>query len=266
VSASEAPPRGRHALLTRYGKLDLDVFTEREAKRFVREGADPRTDAALAWELLYRLEPDLYERLATAERLHPALLRWLPSRAGRVAEVGAGSGRLTVALSERARELVAVEPAAPLRALLERKLRSAPARCDTRVLDGYFDELPLDDGWADLVVACSAFTPAPGHGGDAGLAEMERICRPSGTVVLIWPNAIDYLAERGYSYVSFDGDVFAEFPDGHEAAALIDLFYPQASAAAHAACESGEDGPVRVSYEELGVNAPRDLAFKVIGR
>ena len=45
---------------------------------------------SLAWELLYRLEPGLYERLANAERLHPDIMDWLPRCADRIVEVGAG--------------------------------------------------------------------------------------------------------------------------------------------------------------------------------
>ena len=47
------------------------MFTRDEASRFSPHGAgDPQQDAVLAWELLYRLEPRLYDRLASAERLH----------------------------------------------------------------------------------------------------------------------------------------------------------------------------------------------------
>ena len=92
------------------------MLTADEARRFVPHGAgDPQTDIALAWELLYRLEPELYDRLVSAERLHPGVLGWLPHDVERIVEVGAGTGRLTLELIERAREVVAVEPAAPLR-------------------------------------------------------------------------------------------------------------------------------------------------------
>ena len=48
------------------------MFTPEEARRFVLRGdGDPQNDVVLAWELLYRLEPELYDRLASAERLHP---------------------------------------------------------------------------------------------------------------------------------------------------------------------------------------------------
>ncbi|TMC62217.1 MAG: hypothetical protein E6J16_11805, partial [Chloroflexota bacterium] len=51
-------------LMERYSASDLRVFSTEEADRFL-DGviADPRRNASLAWELLYRLEPDLYERL-----------------------------------------------------------------------------------------------------------------------------------------------------------------------------------------------------------
>ena len=82
----EAPARADRALQRRYRPADLRVFTPEEASRFVPQGdGDPRTDMVLAWELLYRLEPELYDRLARAERLHPGLLGWLPQGLDRIA-------------------------------------------------------------------------------------------------------------------------------------------------------------------------------------
>ena len=96
----------------RYTAADVEVLTQDEARRFLPGGAgDPRTDIVLAWELLYRLEPDLYDRLVTAERLHPAVIGWLPDHVDRIVEVAAGAGRLTLELVHRAREVVAIEPA-----------------------------------------------------------------------------------------------------------------------------------------------------------
>ena len=76
----------------RYITADLGVLTPDEARRFVPPGGgDPQTDIALAWELLYRLEPELYDRLASVERLHPDVLDWLPHGVDRIIEIGAGS-------------------------------------------------------------------------------------------------------------------------------------------------------------------------------
>lgn len=237
------------------------MLTRDEATRFVaRGGGDPQVDITLAWELLYRLEPELYDRLAGVERLHPEVLAWLPRDLERIVEVGAGTGRLTLDLVDRARELVAVEPAAPLRELLEQKLSRADHRCRVQVAHGFFDSLPVDDDSADLVVACSALTPATGHGGGAGLKEMERVCRPGGSVVIVWPNNIGWLADRGYGYASFDGEMFVEFASPEEASELTEIFYPDAVADVRRLADR------RVPYELLGINPPRDLAFKVMPR
>jgi SAM-dependent methyltransferase len=243
----------------RYTTADLSVFTREEASRFVLRGdGDPQTDAVLAWELLYRLEPELYDRLASAERLHPGVLAWLPRDVDRIAEVGAGTGRLTLELIGRARQVAAVEPALPLRRILRRKLAAAKHGDRARVTPGFFDQLGLPDDFADLVVACSAFTPAPEHGGEAGLAEMERVCRPGGSVAIIWPNHLDWLAARGYKYVSFPGPVSVEFGSYREAVELAAIFYPRA------AQEVRRLHRRRVPFEVLGINPPRDVAFKIL--
>ena len=210
--------------------------------------------------MLYRLEPELYERMASAERLHPGIADWLPASVGRIVEVGAGSGRLTLELIERGQEVVAIEPAAGLRQILERKLAKADHGFRARVTRGFFDDLPVMSDSADLVVACSVLTPAPAHGGNVGLAEMERVCLPGGCVAVIWPNNISWLAARGYQYESFAGPMAVEFASHREAVELAEVFYPQA------VTEVRGRGSRRVPYEVLGINPPRDLAFKVITR
>jgi SAM-dependent methyltransferase len=255
----EAPAGPGREVRRRYTAADLAVFTPEEARRFVPRGdGDPQDDVALAWELLYRLEPELYDRLAGAERLHPGVVAWLPCGVDRIAEVGAGTGRLTMELVGRGRHVVAVEPALPLRRILRRKLDAAGHGDRAQVIGGFFDQLPLPGDSADLVVACSAFTPSPGHGGEAGLAEMERVCRPGGRVAIIWPNNLDWLAARGYRHVSFPGPMSVEFGSYADAVELAEIFYPGA------ADEVRRLGSRTVPFQVLGINPPRDLAFKVL--
>jgi SAM-dependent methyltransferase len=253
----EARPSGRAAPLhVRYTRQDLRVLNDAEARRFL--GGRPRgpdEDAALAWELLYRLEPHLYDRLVRAEPLHPAILRWLPRHVPRIVEVGAGTGRLTTRIVHRCDHLTAVEPAAPLRAVLAARLRER-AGGRARVVGGFFDSLPLPDRCAELVVACSAFTPDPAHGGDAGLAEMERVCARGGRVVIVWPNHRGWLAARGYTYLSFPGPMWMEFATLDDAVELLEIFHPDSVPAVR------RRGEPRVPYDLLGVNPPRDLAYR----
>ena len=234
------------------------MLTPAEASRLVPEGGDPQSDLVLAWELLYRLEPELYDRLAAAERLHPGILRWLPARVDKIVEVGAGTGRLTLELLDRGREIVAIEPVAAFREILERKLAATGQADRVRVAHGFFDELPVPSGAADLVVACSVLTPSAAHGGEIGLAELERACRPGGCAVIIWPNNVEWLAARGYDYVSFAGPMSVGFASRDEAIELTEIFYPDAVG------EVRRRASARVPYEVLGYNPPRDLAFKVI--
>lgn len=254
-------------LLERYSREDLAAISADDRRHLLIDGlADAQRDPGLAWELLYRLEPELYDRLITAERLHPAVVRWLPNRVERIVEVGAGSGRLTLELVSRCNQLTAIEPAAPLREILARKLERQVALCvasghqpgQVRVIGGFLDALPMSDRSAELVVACSVVTPEKSHGGNRGLAEMERVCATQGMVVIIWPNHPEWLSAHGYRYLSFAGDMAMEFASITEAIELARIFYPRA------VDEIRRRGDRHVPYEILGVNPPRDLAYKTI--
>ena len=245
-------------LTRRYSIDDVGVFSAAERARFVPRGVvDSPINRSLAFELLYRLEPKLYERLVSAERIHPAVLEWLP-RVDRVVEVGAGTGRLTARLLERCAHVVAVEPARPMRERLRAGL-STPAFDKVDIVDGFFDGLPVPDASADMVVTCSALERDTGHGGDVGLAEMERVCALGGLIVVVWPNHLDWLRANGFSHLSFPGRMWMDFRDVEEAIEMTEIFYPHAVEAVRAR------GEARVDYELLGVNPPRDLAFKVRG-
>jgi SAM-dependent methyltransferase len=251
--------RSRVELPRRYSKEDLSVLTEEEARHFLPAGNHgPEDEIALAWELLYRIEPELYDRLIRAERIHPAILDWLPRHAGRIVEVAPGTGRLTGALLKRCDDLIAVEPAAPLRAFLAARLGHQGVGHRPRLMHGFFDSLPVPDRSAGLVITCSALTPEPAHGGDPGLAEMERVCMVGGQVVIVWPNNLEWLAARGYRHVSFPGEMRMEFVSLEEAVELSEIFHP------HAVQEIRRRGDARVPYEVLGVNPPRDVAYKEI--
>jgi hypothetical protein len=79
-------------------------------------------------------------------------------------------------------------------------------------------------------------------------------------VVIVWPNNVRWLSAHGYRYESFPGEMFLEFESAEEAAELIAIFYPGAAPSVR------RHGSRRVPFDLLGINAPRDLAHKVLPR
>ncbi len=53
------------------------------------------------------------------------------------------------------------------------------------------------------LLSCSAFTSDPVQGGEPGLAELRRVIKSGGKLIIIWPRTQDHdwLAERGFHYV-----------------------------------------------------------------
>jgi SAM-dependent methyltransferase len=94
-----------------------------------------------------------------------------------VVDVGAGTGKLTRQLAASGAEIVAVEPVAAMRELLETGLPGV------RTLAASAEALPLDDGSADAVVSGQAFH---WFDGPRALVEFHRVLRPGGRLGLIW--------------------------------------------------------------------------------
>jgi len=162
----------------------------------------------LFWELTYWKTPSLYEELVSGEHLHPGIFRQLEPllRDKIVLDAGAGCGRATFEALEHGAALVyAVEPSPGLRGLLAEKLATPTGITPVVLRDGDFTHIPLPDQSVDIALACSAFTAEPAQGGEPGLAELKRVTRIGGFVVLIWPRVQDrsWLAEHGFRYVTF---------------------------------------------------------------
>lgn len=96
-----------------------------------------------------------------------AAIEWLLGpRPLRVADIGAGTGKLTAALVRAGHQVVAVEPLDEMRAVLRRRVPAAVA------LPGRAEAVPLPDGSVDAVVAGAAFH---WFERDLALREIERI-------------------------------------------------------------------------------------------
>jgi SAM-dependent methyltransferase len=127
---------------------------------------------------------EAYER---ARPSYPAAaVDWLAQALGiapgrRVADVAAGTGKLTRLLAPSGADLVAVEPVDGMRAFLRATVPRAWA------VAGAAEALPFRDGSLDAITVAQAF-----HWFDApaALREFHRVLRPGGRLGLIW-NARD---------------------------------------------------------------------------
>jgi SAM-dependent methyltransferase len=92
-------------------------------------------------------------------------------------DVGAGTGKFTALLVNRAASVTAVEPDVAMRARLARNLPAVTA------LDGTGEALPLGDASADVVTFAQSW-----HWVDveAASAEVARVLRPGGVLALLW--------------------------------------------------------------------------------
>ena len=137
---------------------------------------------------------DIYER---ARPGYPdALIDLLGQRArlgphGRVADVAAGTGKLSRQLQATGAHCVAVEPSHDMRSVCRQR---AP---EVSVVGGTAEALPLASGSCDLVTVAQAF-----HWFDAerALEEIARVLRPRGAVALVWnerDGRVPWVAELG---------------------------------------------------------------------
>jgi SAM-dependent methyltransferase len=128
----------------------------------------------------------------------------LSGLAGRVLEVGAGSGVNFQHYPDRVDELVAVEPEPYLRGRATEAAAAAPVT--VRVIDGLAGELPFEDGCFDAAVVTGVLCSVPDE--HAALADLRRVLRPGGELRFYehvrgrelararWQDAVDHVWPR----------------------------------------------------------------------
>ncbi|HYS97069.1 MAG TPA: methyltransferase domain-containing protein [Candidatus Dormibacteraeota bacterium] len=186
-AVAKAPPGWRHFGIHDIARLPPAIRSH-EMARVPAGEPDDRVVRGLFWTLVYHLEPEKWDELARYEPIHPELIDALPDRVAMAIDVGAGSGRLTQHLARRSRRVVAVEPAAGLRAMLKRRLSEVEA------VAGWAENLPVGDGLSELTAASGAFGPDP-----VVLGELRRVTRPGGCIALINPEQPEWFEANGWS-------------------------------------------------------------------
>ncbi len=208
------------------------------------------------WVLLYWHDPEIYEELVAGEQIHPGVLHALDLDGRVVADLGAGAGRFSLFAARHAERVIAVDAVPPLLQRLDRKARDLElSNVETR--RGSFTALPLEDASVDVAVACSSLTSHAPWGGECALQECERVVRPGGDVVVIWPDSPEWFCERGFTYMALPGNAEMHFRDVDSAARLCADFYSEEAAQ----WVRANDARV-VPFAVLGVSPPSDACFK----
>lgn len=155
--------------------------------------------------LTYAVEPAAYDAQPFTTWDDAELHRIVDFAGQRVLDIGAGTGRLTFAAAPLAEVVWAVEPVENLRRFIREKATVRGCR-NVYAVDGLITAIPFPDAFAGIVMAGHVFGDAP----EAELAEMERVARPGGMVVLMpganSPTHSDHrcLVEHGYAWEPFE--------------------------------------------------------------
>jgi SAM-dependent methyltransferase len=112
----------------------------------------------------------------------PEAAAWVAERGGLVPgslviDLAAGTGLLSRRFVALGCDVVAVEPASNMRAVLSERVPQA------RVVEGTAESIPLEDGSVDAVVVGNAFHH---FSREAAFAEIRRVLRSGGTLALFW--------------------------------------------------------------------------------
>jgi len=126
----------------------------------------------------------------------------------RVLDLAAGTGKLTRALVALGLDVVAVEPQAPLRGLLESS--------GAEILEGVAEAIPVPDASVEAVTVADGFH---WFERDTALAEIARVVKPGGALALLstapdwsdisWGHALgELISQRRTPHPYFDGKPF----------------------------------------------------------
>jgi ubiquinone/menaquinone biosynthesis C-methylase UbiE len=197
---------------------------------------------------IYHSQADQYERLVSREdyqhNLLPALNRIRPLNGLDVVELGAGTGRFTCMVTPLVKSIRAFDASADMLQVARAKLESNGLG-NWQIAAGDHRHLPISDAVADVALAGWTIAqlvawnlPTWKREVDQVLAEMRRVLRPGGTIIILdtlgtahaTPHAPDKLVPY-YSFLESSGFASTwirtdfQFESPAEAQVLLGFFF-----------------------------------------
>ena len=168
------------------------------SERFRKQGAD--------WDEMRALD-------LPAPAVEAALLSLVPDAAGRLVDIGTGTGRVLELLAPRVSQGLGVDASKTMLALARARLgRAALSHCTVRLADMY--RLPLADGSFDTAVLQMVLHYAEDPAGV--LTEAARVLRPGGRLIVIDLAAHqrdDLVAKLAHRWPGFSDDAMGALLD-----------------------------------------------------
>ena len=155
--------------------------------------------------IAYAVNPEIYHRQPFLQWDERELTGLCDFAGKRVVDVGSGTGKQAFAVAPLCKAVYCVEPAWSLRRFLRERAEREHVK-NLYVADGLMESLPVEDGFADLITSGHVFGDSP----DAELAEMLRVTKPGGMVILIpgnndCDNAVHhFLTDIGFAFGRFE--------------------------------------------------------------
>lgn len=140
--------------------------------------------------LVYNKCPEAYDRLDFHRWDFSEVTAITPLDGKTVIDGGAGTGRVSLEAAAKARRVFAVEPVTNLRRFLREKALKAGLN-NVFVIDGFLDQVPLPDGFADVFITSHAL----GWKLEEELREFERVTKKGG-VIIHCPGTAETAAEE----------------------------------------------------------------------
>jgi ubiquinone/menaquinone biosynthesis C-methylase UbiE len=139
------------------------------------------------WNTLYADFPEVYDEFASvAHRPRPVdvIADRFPLDGKEVIDVGAGSGRSSIELAERAQRVVGVEPNLSMLAVARKRAEEAHV-LNLELLQGDAAGIPCDDESADVIACLTTVFWPPERIIPAFVAEAHRVLRDGGLLISV---------------------------------------------------------------------------------